>query len=133
MNCLDDDGTFTNGGGHTFHGARADVAHGEYARKAGHEETGWGGSLCVTTSAGDYKAALIQLEDVFEPVSAGICSDHDEKTAGEVLCHPARAVADAHRSQAVIAAEFDHLGSCLDLDVCGMPQTLNQILRHALR
>src|SRR5215469_2153162 len=87
MHELNGDGTFADTGGHAFHGAIANIAHGKNAGHAGFEEkripvqepAGRWFAAPHRVGSGKHESARIPLDEPIEPLRAWLCSDEDEQ------------------------------------------------------
>src|SRR5689334_24084105 len=125
MHELDDYGTFTDAGGHALYRAAADIAHHENSRDIGLQQTGVAiqrprsGPFAIAKEfrAGKDEAALIALDQLSEPLRAGLCADENKKARSrQLLACPGRIALHSDACESCVTLNFDHAGLRPDLD-----------------
>src|SRR5579872_266220 len=139
MHELDDDGTFADARGDSFYGAVADIADHKDARDVRFEQAGiavespGSGALAVVEEVrtGEDKAALVALDKVAKPLSAGLRADENEETRGRELFASAAGLAlhgDAGKTG--IAMDFNDASLCPDFNAGRLFDLFDEVVGH---
>src|SRR5579864_1291122 len=139
MHELDDDGTFADARGNTLYRTVADIADHKDARDVRFEQAGiavespGSGALAVVEEVrtGEDKAALVALDKIAKPLSAGLRADENEETRSrELFTCTAGLALHGYTGEAGIALDFDDAGLCPDFNAGRLFDLLNEVVGH---
>src|SRR5690242_13086509 len=139
MHELDDDGAFTDAGGHALYGTVAHVANDEDPGDVSFQqariavESPGRGTLAISKKVGprENEAALVALDKIAEPCGARLRADKDEKArGGELLARSSGLAQHGDTGQARVALDFDNAGLRPDIDVGRFFDLLDEVMGH---